>query len=339
MPAYIMHFYCKSTEEFINRKWKKTSAVTGINENRNYNIDFLKDQYFKHTSKTAAKLQLFSNLINERHIYKKQDSNDKIIVNFTTWTKRDMYVPFLLKYFKNQTLYPDEIICWLSEDEYHGIIPQSIQYCLDNNLLTHVKFVKGNIYGHKRYETFKYNLNAYNILIDDDIYYPIDYVEQLYKTSKENPDDVICYYSRKEIYEYNGKRSFTDIDKNASYSNRYFSGLSIFSPYLFPIEIFKYSRIRDKYCQKCDDSWINAWLFKKNIKIRAIKNWGNHSPLNVIGSTQEDGIYETHNGLKINGIMQAAINIANAVTVTNTQDIAKELWPDFNINEITTYNK
>ena len=80
-------------------------------------------------------------------------------------------------------------------------------------------------------------------------------------------------------------------------------------------------------------------MFKKNIKIRAIKNWGTHSPLNVIGSTQEDGIYETHNGLKINGIMQAAINIANAVTVTNTQDIAKELWPDFNINEVTTYNK
>lgn len=339
MGAYLDHFYCKSTEEFINRKWKKASAVTGINMNRNYDIEFLKDQYFKHTKKTEAKLQLFDNLINKKRIFRKIDKNDKIIVNFTTWTKRDMYIPFLLKYFKNQTLYPDEIICWLSEDEYHGIIPKSIQYCLDNNLLTDVKFVKGNIYGHKRYETFKYNLDAYNILIDDDLYYPIDYVESLYKACKEYPDDVICYYSRHEIYKHNGVRSFTDVDKDASFGNRYFSGLAAFSPYLFPMESFKYSNLRDKYCQKCDDSWVNGWLFKKNIKVRAVKNWGKYSPLNVIGSTQEDGIYETHNGLKINGIMQASINIANAVTVTNTQNIAKEIWPDFNIDEVTTYNK
>jgi len=307
--------------------------------NRNYDIEFLKDQYFKYTKITEAKLQLFNNLINKKQTFNKINKNDKIIVNFTTWAKRDMYVPFLLKYFKNQTLYPDEIICWLSEDEYHGIIPQSIQYCLDNSLLTKVEFVKGNIYGHKRYETFKYNLDAYNILIDDDIYYPIDYVESLYKACKKYPEYVICYYSRHEIYKYNGTRSFTDADKDASFGNRYFSGLAAFSPYLFPIESFKYSNLRDKYCKKCDDSWINGWLFKKNIKIMAINNWGKCSPLNVIGDTQEDGIYETHNGLKINGIMQAAINIANAVTLTNTQYIAKKLWPDFNIDEVTTYNK
>ena len=172
--------------------------------------------------------------------------------------------------------------------------------------------------------------------MDDDLYYPIDYVELLYKACKENPKNVICYYSRHEMYKRNGIRSFTDATEEPSFENRYFSGLAAFPPNIFPIESFNYANLRDKYCPKCDDSWINGWLFKYKIKVKAIYTWGKKSPLNVIGDTQGDGIYETHNGLKINGIMQASINIANAVVVTHTEKIANEIWPEFNIYDITT---
>ena len=59
LPVYLNHFYSKSTDEFLQRKYNKPSAVTGINYNRNFNKDFLKKQYFEYNTTTEEKLQYF----------------------------------------------------------------------------------------------------------------------------------------------------------------------------------------------------------------------------------------------------------------------------------------
>lgn len=72
LPVYLNHFYCKSTEEFFKRKYNKTSAVTGINTNRNFNIDFLKNQYFEHNERTEEKerfIDIFINSNNSVNVY------------------------------------------------------------------------------------------------------------------------------------------------------------------------------------------------------------------------------------------------------------------------------
>ena len=107
------------------------------------------------------------------------DFSTPVYVNFTTWRKRDKYVPKMLSHFSRQTFKPTKIICWLSKSEYHHILPQSIQECLDRHLLDEVRWVSGNTYCHKRWETFRYHGDGYNLMIDDDIYYPEDYIETL----------------------------------------------------------------------------------------------------------------------------------------------------------------
>ena len=72
LPVYLNHFYSKSTEEFIRRKYKKTSAVTGINNNRNFNLDFLKNQYFENNTYADDKekfIDLFVNSENTVNVY------------------------------------------------------------------------------------------------------------------------------------------------------------------------------------------------------------------------------------------------------------------------------
>ncbi|MBQ4208954.1 glycosyltransferase family 92 protein, partial [bacterium] len=76
LPVYLNHFYSKSTEEFLKRKYNKTSAVSGINNTRNFNIDFLKKQYFDHNKLTKEKENMF-NLYNE---YVEAKNYDHIIV-------------------------------------------------------------------------------------------------------------------------------------------------------------------------------------------------------------------------------------------------------------------
>ena len=64
LPVYLNHFYSKSTEEFLKRKYNKTSAVTGVNNTRNFNIDFLKKQYFEHNRYTKEKEEFINIFIN-----------------------------------------------------------------------------------------------------------------------------------------------------------------------------------------------------------------------------------------------------------------------------------
>ena len=67
LPIYLNHFYSKSTEEFFNRKYNKPSAVTGINDERNFNIEFLKTQYFKHNKRTEEKEQYINTFISSNN--------------------------------------------------------------------------------------------------------------------------------------------------------------------------------------------------------------------------------------------------------------------------------
>lgn len=72
LSVYLNHFYSKSTEEFFKRKYNKTSAVSGINSKRNFNIDFLKKQYFEHNKYTEEKenfINIFINSNNTVNVY------------------------------------------------------------------------------------------------------------------------------------------------------------------------------------------------------------------------------------------------------------------------------
>ena len=72
LSVFLNHFFSKSTEEFFKRKYNKPSAVTGINNKRNFNIDFLKNQYFEHNKKTEEKerfINIFINSNNSVNVY------------------------------------------------------------------------------------------------------------------------------------------------------------------------------------------------------------------------------------------------------------------------------
>lgn len=257
--------------------------------------------------------------------------NNSVIVNFTTWKKRDKYTIKLLECFKKQTIRPMKIICWLSKDEYNGKMPKTIKECLNRKLLSEVKWVNGNTYSHKRWETFKENMNYYNVMIDDDIYYPEDYIEKLLETSKKYPGAVVCYYTRTIDYN-NGNRLIDNYVEEPSLKNGMYSGLSCYPPNIFPYESFNYQSFRDEYCKYCDDSWVGAWLLKNNIKVVGVQEWFNGC-LNEIDGTPETGIWINHNSKKINGIMQKYINQVTAFKVVGVSELATKLWPSIHIEK------
>lgn len=218
---------------------------------------------------------------------------NKIAVSFTTWRERDKFVPRMLDNFVKQTHKPDKIILWLSEDEYGGRnIPTHIKKYVDSKIID-VEWVKENIYSHKRYESLKKYKGWVNIFIDDDILYDTTYVEELYTSSIDYPNSVICYISNRMKYDKNG-RKFLPITDNPSTANYYLSGMACFPPYVFPMESFEHTELRDEISTKSDDCWVSAWLLKKGISIYAVhgreKKWENIDEAQYCGNWNENKV-------------------------------------------------
>lgn len=255
---------------------------------------------------------------------------DTIIVNITTYPARDNFLYKALKYFDKQTLKPDKIILWLSETEYDKEnLPDTILNCLKENLLTDILFINKNIYCHKRHECFKYFNYAFNIFIDDDIYYPLDFVEKLVYYSKLY--NVPTSYFGKNMEYINTSWSTNNFKNGPDIKNRYYGGLSCIPPYKFPIESFNYEKERDIICPKCDESWLQMWFIKNNINVYNINEWKlGTSPFELIEDTQKISMWNENKQIK-NDILKKVNNIARCIVFLNIEDKIKILWPKLDI--------
>jgi len=61
LPVYLNHFYSKSTEEYIQRKFNKTDATFGRNHN---SLNYIKRNYFRYNKFTKEKDEMFNSLVN-----------------------------------------------------------------------------------------------------------------------------------------------------------------------------------------------------------------------------------------------------------------------------------
>lgn len=315
-------------------RYKYTSTIDGksIYEKSPVNRE---NSYSKNYVAFGAKLnknkELVLSYIEEKYGKNIEDifSND-VCVNFTTWKKRDKFVETMLKSLSKQTKKPDHIICWLSSDEYiDKKIPEHLERCLNDGLMDEIRWVSKNIYSHKRWEVMKIHPEWFNIFVDDDIIYNEKYVEELYNTALSNQDCAIMWTTR--LNEFCGKKrndiKHTPGKKSAKLQT--LSGMSCYPPFVFPNESFEYCDLRDKYCTKCDDSWVRAWLIKCGIEIVGVNDIYSKRWIPIEG-TIDSGIWN-ENKLVNNGIMKIVSNFANAIVSISCVDKAKEMWPNFDI--------
>ena len=258
---------------------------------------------------------------------------NKVVVSFTTWKERDKFVPQMINNFMLQTRKPDKFVCWLSEDEYNGKnIPESLVSYVNEKIIE-VEWIKENIYSHKRYESIKKYNGWINIFIDDDILYEPTYVEELQENAIKYPNSVICYISNRMEYSKNG-RKFLEIKENPSIFNYYLSGMSCFPPFVFPVESFKYTYIRDEVSTKSDDCWVGSWLFKKKISIYAVhgreKKWKNIMNAQYCGNWNENKVI-------VNGVMKKTRMFFEVCKALDVYDELSEYY-GYDIYDENEYN-
>lgn len=264
-----------------------------------------------------------------------------IIVNITTYKKRDWCLYEMLTNLQKQTLKPNKIILWLSEEEYNkNDLPQTIQKCIDEHLLSDIMWVEKNTYCHKRYACFNKFNHCYNIMVDDDILYEKNFIENLYNESKKHQNCVTVYATRNIEYKKNNICVEGMISENPSHKNKLMGGCCCFPPYILPKEsLIKNIQLRDKYVKKCDESWIKAFLIKYDIKIYGLHTFWNEVKFTTIGETQNVSLYNENKQCYKNGMREKDRNFFNAIKIVGVEQRAKKIWTQISIDSWTLKTK
>lgn len=125
-----------------------------------------------------------------------------VIVSFTSFPARINEVWQVVKSLKNQSLLPEKIILWLSEEQFPNRqgIPETLWKEVDN--LFEIRMVEGDIRSHKK---FYYVMQEYPektfVTCDDDIYYHPDTLKCLVECSKRFPGCVITNTARQITFD------------------------------------------------------------------------------------------------------------------------------------------
>lgn len=264
--------------------------------------------------------------------------NAPVHLNLTTFPKRDKCLEAMLTNIKSQSLHPDKTILWLSEDEYDkNNLPVSISKCLSKGLLDEIMWCPKNIYGHKKHQCFKYFNYCYNVELDDDTLYKPNVICDMVENAKRNPNCITCYSTRSVDYD-----GLKVIQKpaiiSASSYNAYMGGRTCFPPFIYPMDAFTKSEMRDKYVTKCDEGWLRPFLIKYGIMTYALHNWDNNDyPL--ITDSQEVSLWSENRQTYRNGMREKERNFYNGIKINGVEKEVKKLFPHIGIDNWTLKTK
>ena len=131
-------------------------------------------------------------------------AESRIIVSLTTYPARISTVWITIASLLQQTMKPYKLILWLAEEQFLGHeIPNSLKRLEKRGL--EIRFCEADLRPHKKYfYTMQEYPDYYVITADDDIFYPEDHIERLWKGHQKYPDAIMCHWSHRIDFDRQG---------------------------------------------------------------------------------------------------------------------------------------
>lgn len=119
-----------------------------------------------------------------------------VIVSLTSFPLRIGDVWQVIELMKRQTYKPRKVILWLSKEQFPDVGKLPLSLLRQQDDVFSIRFMDGDIRSHKKYYYVSQEYPDSDILlVDDDIYYPTDMLERLYKAKQQSESDrLICQY-------------------------------------------------------------------------------------------------------------------------------------------------
>lgn len=159
----------------------------------------------KQSPKTIKNAFIISNVkrqTNFRTITVNKNRNPKLIVSLTSYKKRFPTLALCLKSLLKQTLLPDRMVLYLSNNEKEEDLPSAVKDLQKYGL--EIKFVDLDLKPHKKYYyAMKEFPDDIVITVDDDMIYSKNLVKELYRMHLEYPNCVVAGRAHEIIFNNN----------------------------------------------------------------------------------------------------------------------------------------
>lgn len=200
-----------------------------------------------------------------------QKRAERIVVSLTTFSTRINSVYLAIESIAEQTMKPDEIVLWISEDHFSlEKLPITVKRLISRGLKVNFRKDVGPhtklLYAIKEYP------NDIIITVDDDIIYPVDLIENLYNAHLECPQAICCHAAMRVAKDKKGKFLPYKLWMYANAKREYTSNLLplgvngvLYYPGCFSAEVFNENLFKN-ICPTADDIWFKLMSIKVNDK-------------------------------------------------------------------------
>lgn len=227
------------------------------------------------------------------------DADSRIVVSLTSYPARISTVWITVASLLQQTMRPYKLILWLAEEQFpRHEIPDSLKRLTKRGL--EIKFCEDDLKPHKKYYyAIQEYPDYYIITADDDILYPEDHIERLWKGYGKYPDTIICHWSHRIEFDSQGKFIPYDDWPDNGEEEPSFATLAVgcngilYPPGSLPEETFDKNKIMETALDT-DDLWLKC--------MEILNGWKtvncNHTVLiyfNVL-STRNSGLWKGNTG-------------------------------------------
>lgn len=198
-----------------------------------------------------------------------------LIVNITSYDARFDDLELSLYSIFTQTLMPDRLILWLSDEYSLATLPYSITKYIKNGL--EIRFVKDIGSYTKVIYALKEFSDSIIVTADDDVIYPKDWLEKLYISYIANPQDIQVHRAHrivtkdKKIAPYENWNKH--VEEETSGYNNFLTGVGgvLYPPKCFTKEVLREDLFLE-LAPNADDVWLWFMALVSNRKIRVVKN-------------------------------------------------------------------
>jgi len=211
---------------------------------------------------------------NEQGISNEKYFNEEIIVSLTTYEKRFHEVYLTVESIMQQTVKPNRIILWLSEEMKCLKLPIVLQRQQKRGL--EIRYCKDILSYKKLIPTLQHFPSAIIITIDDDQFYHFSLLENMINAYRNNPNIIYCGRMHRMKLASNSKpikyKKWSLGIKHHDISPLNFptgSGAVLYPPDCLDKEVLN-EEVFTKICKYADDIWFKAMALKNGFMSKKI---------------------------------------------------------------------
>ncbi len=216
----------------------------------------------------------------------------KVIVSLTSFPERIYEIHYTLYSLLTQSFKPDEVVLWLAEEQFPNKeqdLPPAVLNLQKNGLT--IKWCN-DLRSYKKLIPALHEFpNDIIVIVDDDIYYPENWLEKLYKQHLKTPNCVIGHRCHQITLDKNGyPKPYKQWKKNSTLTKPSFRnfltgcGGVLYPPHSLYRDVTDVKKFKE-LAPYADDIWFWAMSVLNNVKIRTF--WGRMRKVLLVNPERE----------------------------------------------------